>query len=474
MAMTASAADSPVAATTPIPATTENSSVSNIAAKRPKRPDQEAHQAALKEIEAQISKLTKEQNALREKLSKTDGKGGPQEKRRKEIISRLSEIRKERGKSTKEQDKVLDQEGTLKNSLQRKINDLKANQKRIPYKSVADIDSKLKQNEDKIQSGALSILDEKRLIDENVKLRRSRKLVSEFDSQQKSIESDKSKLDELQSKLHNPALDALNDEHDKLEKELEKIKGSMDDKWKQRSLLLDERTRIQNALDEAWEKKRKFLDDFRKNNNEFFKWQQEDRKRRQLEEKRKRIEEQKQMLMNHAKEQREVAEVPAFSAEINVCDILLQYLHQNAPTATPSSTGSKSTIGNNNNNGKSPNLANIEVPEGMVLAKSNDPNDGMYFPPTATKKKNQRKKQRGDGKGWNPKKIPLSIIERFFEIKVTPPSQESDIEKTIEDINDRKKYYLDNQKSVTEMNKKKADEVIAKLEKQLESVTITE
>ncbi|KAJ1669995.1 hypothetical protein EV182_008475, partial [Spiromyces aspiralis] len=80
-------------------------------------------------------------NAIKSKLSNIGGREvDPQDQRRKQVSERLAELRDAHNKSSRERSKIFEQESSIRTSLQKKINDLKHGQTKIPYKSAKEID----------------------------------------------------------------------------------------------------------------------------------------------------------------------------------------------------------------------------------------------------------------------------------------------------------------------------------------------
>ncbi|KAJ2082114.1 multicopy suppressor of BFA (Brefeldin A), partial [Coemansia sp. S100] len=248
--------------------------------------------------------------------------------------------------------------------------------------------------------------------------------------------------------------------------ELDSLKASQDQGQQQRSDLFNERAEVLKSLDQAWERKRALQDEHRRQNNEFYQWQQEDRKRRVIEEKQQRIQEQRERRLAIAQEQREEAEVPAFADEISGCDSLIIYLSGILPSAAGGCARSES------NNQSSPATSgardadsSTHIPAGMVAVKKTTVEESYFAGTSAakSKKKPARKDKRVDAL-----KHPLAVAERFLELRVDIPTTSASIAETIEKLNARRKHFVETQATATEENKRKAEEKIAKLMAELD------
>jgi uncharacterized coiled-coil DUF342 family protein len=87
----------------------------------------------------------------------------------------------------------------------------------------------------------MKLVEEKKALAEISQLRKSRRVVEGFATQQESIDADKAKVDEIRKELDDPEAKALNDKFDGLRKELDEINRKMDEQSKVRDGLFEER-----------------------------------------------------------------------------------------------------------------------------------------------------------------------------------------------------------------------------------------
>ncbi|KAJ2065670.1 multicopy suppressor of BFA (Brefeldin A) [Coemansia sp. S146] len=433
---------------------------------RPARPDFDQHKQELAAIDAEIDKLRKSQDEVRDRLNKTDTRKGPQADKRSKTLGRLQEIRTEQAELRKSRGKVFDRQAALTASISKKAAELKAQQSKLTYKTLEEIDETITKGEKQIESGSLKIVEERRLSSEISALRRARKLVEQASKLQKLIDAEVAELAEIDAQLADTNAQALSEEFERLQGELDSLKASQDQGQQQRSDLFNERAEVLKSLDQAWEKKRALQDEHRRQNNEFYQWQQEDRKRRASEEKQQRIQEQRERRLAIAQEQREEAEVPAFADEISGCDSLIIYLSGILPSAAGGCAKSES------NNQPSPATSgargadsSTHIPAGMVAVKTTTVEES-YFAGTSAAK-NKKKPARKD-KRVDALKHPLAVAERFLELRVDIPTTTASIAETIEKLNARRKHFIETQATATEENKRKAEEKIAKLMAELD------
>lgn len=373
----------------------------------------------------------------------------------------MQEIRNEQSSLRKSRGKVFDRQASLTNSISKKTADLKAQQTKLTYKTIEEIDEVIGKTQNRIDSGSLKIVDERRLTNELAGLRRTRKLVDQTNKLQEAIDRDMSELAEVDDQLADTNAQALGEELEQVQKDLDALKASQEDGLKNRNELFAERSRVLKALDQEWEIKRELQDEHRRVNNEYYQWQQGERKRRAIEEKQRRLQEQREKRLAMAQEQREEAEIPAFENEINGCDSLIIYLNGLLPSSSSSFGGGRSEDSSrpsSSASGVRRDVKNEHVPPGMVAVKRVDIQES-YFAGTGSSGKSRKRKD----KMVDVLKHPLSVAEHFLELKVDIPISTGNVPGTIEKLEAKKQYYLKNQKVATEEKKRAAEEKISKL-----------
>lgn len=150
--------------------------------------------------------------------------------------------------------------------------------------------------ERQVESGSMKLVDEKKALAEISTLRKHRKTVESFSSQQAAIDADKAKIDQVRKELDDPEQKAASKKFDELRKELDEVNKRMEEVSKSRDGLYDERnarelcccarslytpdsyilTRsvrrsVSKQLDELWQKKKASATAFREANNAYCK-----------------------------------------------------------------------------------------------------------------------------------------------------------------------------------------------------------
>lgn len=91
--------------------------------------------------------------------------------------------------------------------------------------------------ERQVETGSLTLANEKRALNEISTLKRSRKTVEGFEDAQGAIDADKAKADELSAQLDDPDFKAVSERFDQIKLELGEIQKEGDKLYEQRNKL---------------------------------------------------------------------------------------------------------------------------------------------------------------------------------------------------------------------------------------------
>lgn len=112
-------------------------------------------------------------------------------------------------------------------------------------RSPSPSDRNLEKN---VDSGRLTLVDEKRALAEISSLKKTRKTVESFATQQAAIDADKAKIDEVRAALDDPEAKSISDKFNAARQELDTINKAHDEASKGRDALFEER----NASESSW------------------------------------------------------------------------------------------------------------------------------------------------------------------------------------------------------------------------------
>ncbi|PVZ98073.1 hypothetical protein BB558_002504 [Smittium angustum] len=432
------------------------------------KPDQAIHKANIERIEAEINTIRKKQEELMAKINSGKNKNGNNDPK-SALLERLKVIKAEQAELKSSRKKVFDQQDQCKADISKLTTEIKTFQAKQKFHKISDIDNQISSYDAQIERGMLKLVDEKRLLNEISALRRSRKVVEAIEAKQNEINAKRAELDQINSQLSGTNAKALSDEYNEIQKKLDELKEQQSGA---RSILDDlytQRNELKEKIDSLYEQKRTAITENREKSNEYYLWQQEDRKIRAEQDKIRREAEARDRLLERAKEEREMADIPAFQEEINNCNNLISYLQVNIlhVSAEPTKTdGEKKENGINTTSNKirMPDT-NTNVPEGKVLLKKQDREEDYFAGSGSTKNKKKSNKSSAHKASQQKQglRLPLAVLERFNELKIDPPMNAAQVAETVKVITERRESYLKDQESATNKNRIKAEEKIAKL-----------
>ncbi|OLY80927.1 hypothetical protein AYI68_g4971 [Smittium mucronatum] len=439
------------------------------------KPDPAKHKEAIANIDAQLDTYRKKQDAINAKINSVRGKGSSSEQRMK-LIERLKEIREEQAEIKKSKKPIFDRQEECRTAISKLSEEIKALQTKQRFTKISDINNQINDYEAQIEKGSLRLIDEKKLLNEISNLRRGIKAVEAIDTLQKQIDEYKAEMDKISQKLSGTNSSALSTEYNELQEKLDLIKAKHSDERAEIDTLYSERNSFKEQIDKLYDEKRLATAEFRTKTNEFYEYQQEERKRRAENERNQRVKDARDRMLSIAQEQRELASVPAFQDEISNCNNLVFYL-QSTFSIKDASVDSSSEVKSSSAQPEAVNTrirepdTSANVPEGFKLIPKKESRNDEYFSgkSAAQKKKKNTKKttasnlSSSQGSSKSGVKLPLTMIERFSQLGISPPARIDQITDAINKINELKEAFIKDQDRVTAENSAKAEARVAQL-----------
>eukprot|EP00833_Pecoramyces_ruminatium_P015154 jgi/Orpsp1_1/1189186/evm.model.d7180000070097.1 len=424
--------------------------------KRVPKPDQEKHNAELETIKKTIDALIEKRNKISGKFNKDAN--DKQNAERNELRQTLEKIRIDQGKIKKQRQEAIAKVKELQ-ALRRKKNDeLRSAKQKLPVSNVKDIDAQVKQLEKQIEAG-VSVNEEKQLLKEISKLKQAK---NTLDKVEKSVAefNVEDKIKALDAKIKK-----FDEERKPLEKQYTEVKAKLDaleDKRRAQSADFksnkEERDKIQKEIDANIQKRRDLIAAFKTQREEYRAFVKADRERKEEERKKKIQAERDERLAKRFEAELELAEIPAFTEEINSCNTLIGILKNQLEN--------KSEI---NAEEAQKAAANLEasVPEGAVLLNSKSEREEEVF--FSGKKKNKKQHNKAKETKNAPIKFDLGVMEAFWKLKVDVPSSTEEIKDAIKTLEEKRDYYQKNSAEQTKKNKEEAQRKIEEHRKKLEA-----
>lgn len=230
--------------------------------------------------------------------------------------------------------------------------------------------------------------------------------------------------------------------------------------------LYTERNAIRAEMDAAYETIRTLRTDHKKARDEYNVWYRAEAARKKEEYKKRAAEEREEKMRFAAEKELEKAAIPAFTDELALCATLSALLASYNPDAkTDVNTEVAKTPSANGR------AVDTSMPDGAVVIQKKSDREEAFFVGKKGKKSAKRSAP-SSTPTVKPFKLDLELIDQFSRLKVEIPVSTADIPKTLEAIEAKKKYYLENQAQKTVEAKEKALEKIESLKrKALEGAT---
>jgi uncharacterized coiled-coil DUF342 family protein len=411
-----------------------------------KSPDTKARDDALAKLNAEIKQKDSLLNEIKAQIAKavTDPKVSAE---RKTLIEELKELRKTqsdlKGKRTVINSKIKETDAAMK----RKITEIQSVTSKYNFKSVVDIDNKVKSAEDEIASGSLALVDERRLVKEISNLRKLRKDFAGLEAQQKAIDADKQKITDLKKELSTVNAREISDKFESVQKTLDELSLSNKAVNDKRDALFKKRNALQAEKDVLYASIKKTREEF---DQQFktFKKALDDEKKRVVEEEKK-LKADKSKSERKAKLEAELAEAsqPAFEYEIDTIHALLTYFD-------PSYVKPVEEFGFNSTAASEKKGRVIEAADDYEIIKKDDE---VFF--AGSKSKNKKGKK-------NNKKFTLEpdVISQLGDLDIILPTSKDQVPAVIEALKTKLDNFTSIQKETTEKNIESAKAKIAKLE----------
>jgi len=454
-------------ASAPAPELTQESLIDYAGAGKP---DRDAYNQEQEKIKSQIAVKQAQLNKVKEKIQDTTGRG-PAGEKRQALRNEQAELRSKTAGFKDERTAAMNQIKTLQDGISKKIKDMQNAKFKSNYKSVGEIDNRIKDLERQVESGTMRLVEEKRALSEISDLRRSRKTFDTFGSSQDSIDADKAKVDELKAKLDNPEFKALQERYSAIQAQLDEINKEMTEVNSSRDKLYDERNALNEEVNKLWSLKKESAGNFKEANDKYYTKANEERARRveRQQAERRQYEESKRKEINE--QLLEEARMPAFAREIEDCTTLINYFSKfvaggaNVPEptlSTVSASDSKAGIA------AVPQLelrkVENDIPEGAIMMKKK-PDDDNYFS-GKSKKKGGNKKAAASAASENNTSaslnLPFQIIAALLQFNISAPLSRDDVPKTVDGLKEKRSYYEENQDRVTKERTTEAEDRIAK------------
>lgn len=329
----------------------------------------------------------------------------------------------------------------MDDQMREKKKEIKAAQDAIGYKNEAELDDQVKHLEDQVQNGRLTLLEEKKTVEQIGKLKRSRKQFTAIAEKQKIVDDLQTKISEIKGTSKNPEANALSAKYNDLQTELDAIKAEQDSAYKELSSLRDERSKLQAQQREKWDAMRSYKDEYYNNRKAFNNWERDQKQKAWDRQKSERDRIEKERKLERAQKMLAEASDPAYLDEIRRGNSLLHFFDPSfvqEKTSLISSSGLEAQADRK--------IVESEI-KGMKIV-SKKANDEEYMP--AAKKGKKGKKNNATATKPTSYNCPPSVIEDCAFMGIDPPSSADEVPGVIEKIKAKLDHWKTDQTNQTQ------------------------
>ncbi|KAG6378543.1 hypothetical protein JVT61DRAFT_12808 [Boletus reticuloceps] len=427
------------------------------------KPNKIAYEAEQERLKSEIDALQAKLNTAREKITMASKPSGND--RRNALRAELDSIREQQSSYKISRGKILDQLKALQDDIQKKTKDLQAARGKTPFRSVEEVDVHIKYviltaNQ---STGITNVFAQKPR--KAGRIRQPNGLEGPWKvSRPPKVRSTQtgSAADEYRQQLDDPESKAISDRYDKIKAELDELKKESDEAYAGRTKLFEERDELQAQITALFNEKRSSAQQFREANDRYWTKVNEDRARRAERARAQRAAEEAQKRLEHAQQLREEASLPAYQAEMQDCQTLIDALSGKSSDTVvlpSSSLPAKSDVAGV----PKLELRQVEtVADGLVARKKKGEGEETYFMGKGKReKKDKIPKVAHETDAL--KNLPFGTITALSKCAIPFPTTVADVPRVIEDLKTKKAWYEANQARVTAENIAKAEAQIQRL-----------
>lgn len=414
-----------------------------------KSPDTKARDEALTKLRAEIKQKDDQLTEINAQLKKTTTDPQVSEER-KTLIAELGELKKTQADLKNKRNIVNAKIKEVDSALKRKITEISGITSKYSYKSVDDIDKKIARSEDEISTGALSLVEERRLVKEISSLRKLRKDFASLEAVQKLIDDDKAKIADLKKQLTSFNSRETSEKFDATQKKLNELTLSNKTVTDKRSTLNTKRNALHKEKDVLYAQMTKIRSEFDEQYKTFQQALKDEQKRVVEEEKKLRAAKEKSERKTKVDNELAEASRPAFEYEIDTIHTLLTYFDPSYVKPTKTVEFNKPVFTNERKGRVVESVDDFEIikkEEVQFFAGSNN----------QSSKKNKAQKN---------KKFTLEpdVISQLGDLEIALPTSKDAVPATIESLKAKLQHYTESQEETTKKNVEAAKAKIAKLE----------
>ena len=301
------------------------------------------------------------------------------------------------------------------------ITDQKDAKGRVGFKNVAEIDAKIRDLTQQVDSGTMRLVDEKKALNEVSSLTRQRKGFAGFEEAQKKIDAKKAENAEQKKAFDNPEARALDEQYEAIRKELDQISAARDDDRKNFASLREEKDRLYQEQQISYQKIKDIKDAYFQGKKAHKAYEDKLYQQRRERQKAEKDAYEKERRRKVAEQKLEEASQPAYLDKIITTEGLIRYFDPSSATSDSKKESGKFAASTQR-------TVDDSAIKGMKVMKKDEED---FFVGNGGKKKGKGKKAAPEAAKFN---MSIGIIEELGRVGVEAPSSQSDVPGVVEKL----------------------------------------
>lgn len=411
-----------------------------------------------KELSGLRAEITKQKASIEKQ--KASGAQSPEEQKlRDSHTSTLGEL-----KQLRESERKINAEAAkIDDSIKQKVQQLQLLRPKSGPRTIKELDSQIERLEQAVGSGALSLVEESKTLKEAGHLKKQRVSFNEASRLQAEVDEVRAKSAALRKQFDTAALKSVMSRKQELEKKLDGFKAERKDRKGAMDKLYDELRSLQGKSKEITQKLDKKRASFDAEQNEFSAKLKARKQAREDEEKKEKEQQAKAKKVDAARSKLAAAREPAFQSHIDSAKKLLAHLDpreskfvqetkseaEAAAAASPAASASDAL-----------NLRKSAKPAATNTATASATSSAADAAPPSRKSLKQKKQQdkKQDGKAGEPKlQFDFTLVEALSSLNIALPTTPEEVEETKAKLQEKIRYYEENNQRVTEEKVQRAE-----------------
>ncbi|CUS12016.1 unnamed protein product [Tuber aestivum] len=433
---------------------------------KPEKPDQIEFEKKLKAAQEEHDEVRQRLGEVKARLDLAQAPG--RSPLQNQLKDKLEDIRSQQSRKNNDRGKIDEEIKATADSLKSKIMELNVRKGKLAYKTLEELGRAIENLEKSVERGDMRLVDERKALSEISTLHKQRKILGILNVEQKAIDEEREKLEELKAKRKDPEVQKLSDECGEIMRQLDVIKAEQDEALGNLNMLRDERSSLYDQQREKWQKIQDLKDDYYSARDAYRDYEKEAWRIRR--EKKAKEDEEYRLAMKRelAQQKLEEASRKAYTSEILTCEGLVGYFD---PSSAEAARKAKLASEPRALAAQPTRSVDGSPPSGKRLTKKDD-HEEDYF--VSKPKKGKKGKKNIGTTSLNPESSPTTsaksrsgrinlpggVVQELTKVDILPPANKEDVQRVLKELGDKLAWYKDNQDQKTKENIAKAQKEI--------------